>query len=149
MKSPKVIVALLLLFISPFTIQAQTFTNIYGGDHVDRGKAVCTTHDGGIIVAGSTYSFDSEGLDIYVAKFDTTGDTLWSIYIGRDTTDFEGFHREESVAVLENSANEIIVCGTYHITGWSDYHGTILHRISADGDILQSRLSKLWRQMIW
>ncbi|MDG1912973.1 MAG: hypothetical protein P8I55_00075 [Crocinitomix sp.] len=82
----------------------------------------------------------SEGVDMYVAKFDTEGDTIWSIYIGNDDPDFEGFHTEESVAVLENEANEIIVCGSYHIVGWSDYHGTVLHRISADGELLQSKL---------
>jgi len=82
----------------------------------------------------------SEGVDMYVAKFDTEGDTIWSIYIGNDDPDFEGFHTEESVAVLENEANEIIVCGSYHIVGWSDYHGTVLHRISADGEPLQSKL---------
>ena len=140
MKRPIIITSLILLFILPISMHAQTLTKTFGGDSNDAGKAICTSKDGGIIIAGSTRSFMAEGTDMYVVKFNTEGDTLWSLYIGRDTTDFEGLHTEESVAVLENSSDEIIVCGTYHIVGWPDYHGTLLHRISADGELLQSRL---------
>ncbi|MFT5820168.1 MAG: hypothetical protein ACI8ZM_001402 [Crocinitomix sp.] len=143
MKNLILLLSLVISFIAPQCTYSQSFTNIFGGDHNDSGAAICSTSDGNIVVAGSSFSFMTEGLDIYVVKFNTEGDTLWSIYIGRDTTDFDGFHSEESVAVIENEANEIIVCGTLHIVGASDYHATILHRISADGNILQTRIYEI------
>ncbi|MDG1912974.1 MAG: hypothetical protein P8I55_00080 [Crocinitomix sp.] len=45
MKSPKAIVTLALLFFLPLAISAQTFTNIYGGDSYDTGRAICITEE--------------------------------------------------------------------------------------------------------
>ncbi|WP_188118097.1 DUF3344 domain-containing protein [Methanobrevibacter millerae] len=81
------------------------FTQIYGtylgGDGEDKAKGVCTDALGNIYIVMETNSNDlnttegvfqankSGGKDIYVAKFDSTGELVFATFIGGSGTEFE------------------------------------------------------------
>jgi hypothetical protein len=54
------------------------WTRTYGGSHIDGGNSVQQTTDGGYAIAGWTASFGAGGLDAYLVKTDSSGDTLWT-----------------------------------------------------------------------
>jgi hypothetical protein len=54
----------------------------YGGSQWDWACEVRTTSDGGYILVGSTQSFGSGGIDIYVVRTDSSGNALWETTYG-------------------------------------------------------------------
>ena len=53
------------------------FTHIFGGRGDDFGSCVQQTKDGGYIIAGDTYSFNSDLSDIFLVKTDSSGNEQW------------------------------------------------------------------------
>jgi hypothetical protein len=64
------------------------WTRTNGGTGYDRGSSVQQTTDGGYIVAGYTYSTETEYSDVYMVKTDALGDTLWTRTYGGSSDDF-------------------------------------------------------------
>src|SRR4030042_1550179 len=60
----------------------------YGGLDIDCGNSVQQTVDGGYIAAGYTYSSGAGGMDIYVVKMDSNGDSTWTRTYGTAGTDY-------------------------------------------------------------
>ena len=54
------------------------WTRIFGGNNGDYGYSVQQTTDDGYIVAGVTYSYGVIHNDVYLAKTDSLGNTLWT-----------------------------------------------------------------------
>lgn len=83
------------------------------GDVYDNGnQTVLINHKGDFILCGESTTAGSFEFDIYMAAFDSTGNFLWSRYMGGNGSD-AGF------ALQENSAHQ------YFITGYSSsiYNG--------------------------
>ncbi|MFZ5979020.1 MAG: FlgD immunoglobulin-like domain containing protein [Candidatus Zixiibacteriota bacterium] len=68
----------------------------YGGNYDDRAYSVCPTADGGYILAGTTESFGSGMIDIYVVKTDLMGEKLWDNTFGGSKSDYGYMILEES-----------------------------------------------------
>ena len=78
-----------------------TFATYIGGNGEDKAKGVFTDADGNIYIVMETNSNDlnttegvyqankSGGKDIYVAKFDSTGEIIFATFIGGSSTEFE------------------------------------------------------------
>lgn len=60
----------------------------YGGTGDDRAYSVCPTSDGGYIMAGTTESFGSGKIDVYVVKTDPLGEKLWQNTYGGTQADY-------------------------------------------------------------
>ena len=58
------------------------WTKTFGGTGEDRGFSVDQTTDGGYIIAGYTSSYGAGGLDIWLIRTDSAGDTLWTKTFG-------------------------------------------------------------------
>jgi len=89
----------------------EQWNTTYGGQYVDRCRAVDQTTDGGYMLAGDTYSYGAGSYDFWLIKTDDSGTEEWNAtygttgpetaWDGRQTTD-----------------------GGYILTGWTqfDYH---------------------------
>ena len=89
------------------TLWAET----YGGTGEDRGFSVDQCTDGGYIIAGYTSSYGAGGLDIWLIKTGSQGDTLWTKTLG-------GFAWDWATSVQQTTD------GGYIITGMTDTSGT-------------------------
>jgi hypothetical protein len=54
------------------------WSKTYGGDSADYINSAQKTNDGGVIMAGLTYSFGAGLSDVYLIKTDSDGNLLWS-----------------------------------------------------------------------
>ena len=52
-----------------------------GGSNVDAGYAIAQTSDGGLVATGATYSFGAGESDIYLARFDASGNTCLGEFV--------------------------------------------------------------------
>lgn len=64
------------------------WTRTYGGEDGDSGHSIQQTSDEGYIIVGSTYSYGSGSIDVYLIKTDENGDTLWTKTCGGADWDF-------------------------------------------------------------
>jgi len=87
-----------------------TFERTYGGINSDRGYAVEQTPDGGYIVVGQTLSFGVGGLDVYVVRTDSFGNTVWAATLG-------GSGDDVGRCVCETGDGGYIVTGSTESTG--------------------------------
>jgi hypothetical protein len=65
----------------------ETWSYTFGGSSYDYGYSVQQTSDGGYIIAGETWSFDSISGDLYLIKTDSDGNKVWDNYGGGSFTD--------------------------------------------------------------
>jgi len=86
-----------------------SWSKTWGGTNYDYGKSLVQTSDGGYAVIGQTRSFGAGGDDMFLAKYDTTGNLSWSKIWGSDG----GF--VESLAQTSD--------GGYIVTGETDSFG--------------------------
>lgn len=119
-----------------------------GGDAFDDARAVAVDPEGNLLVAGTSFSagwpsggFDTtwggEG-DAYVAKFSSSGQHLWSTYLGGDADD-------GIAAMVVDEEGFIYVAGWTRCAGWvaggydTSYGGAgdgFLAKLSPGGDYL-------------
>ena len=88
-----------------------TWTRTYGGTSGDHGSSIQETSDKGFIIAGFTQSFGAGGLDVYLIKADSFGNTLW-------TKTYGGIEWDEGRSVHKMSDEGFI------IIGYTDSFGT-------------------------
>jgi hypothetical protein len=86
------------------------WTRTFGGAGSDCGYSVCQTAGGGYIIAGFTTSFGAGGVDVYLIKTDSSGDTLW-------TKTFGGADYDMSSSVQQTADGGYIVTGTTASSG--------------------------------
>jgi hypothetical protein len=80
------------------------WSRAYGGSGFDGAYSVRQTSDGGYVVAGKTGSFGAGGLDGYLIKTDSLGDTLW-------TRTYGGSEDEHAISVEQTADGGYIVAG--------------------------------------
>jgi hypothetical protein len=103
----------------------------YGGTGVDAGHSVQQVSDGGYVIVGSTCSFGSGGMDVYLIKTDSHGETLWTRTFGGNGDDC-GYSLQQCRD------------GGYVIVGYTTSFGAgdkdlYLIRTNANGDTLWTR----------
>lgn len=91
----------------------------FGGTAAENGMSVCSTHDGGFAVTGNTRSSGAGGRDIYVGKFNSTGDIQW-------IKTFGGSSDEESFEIIETSDRGFLIAGYTRSYGHNSYNSYIL-----------------------
>jgi hypothetical protein len=64
------------------------WTRTFGGSSSDYGYDVKPTQDGGFIVAGGTSSYGAGGKDVYLLKYNASGDTTWTRTYGGGLNDY-------------------------------------------------------------
>jgi hypothetical protein len=107
------------------------WTRTYGGPSDDFASCVQQTSDGGYIIAGTTYSFGAGSSDVYLAKTNHSGDTIWTRTYGGANWDY-GYSVQQSFD------------GGYIIAGWTasfsvGFTDAYLVRTNSSGDTLWTR----------
>ena len=84
------------IFLMKTGIKGDTlWIRTYGGANNDYGNCVQQTSDGGYIIAGSTGSFGTGGLDVYLIKTDSNGNEMWAHTYGSSYDD-EGYSVQQT-----------------------------------------------------
>jgi hypothetical protein len=108
------------------------WTKTYGGASYDYGYSAQKTTDGGYIIVGYTNSFGPPGVNVYLVKTDSLGDTLWTGTYGGNSSD------------IGRSVQQTVPDGVYVITGYTwtyggdnhDYGYSILQTVSDGGFVI-------------
>lgn len=108
------------------------WTRTFGGALEDDGNYVQKTQDGGYIITGTTLSFGAGGVDIYVVKTNSGGDTLWTRTYGGSQGDY-GF----SVRQLDNG--EYIITGVTSSFGAGSYDSYLM-KLDINGNVLWTKV---------
>jgi hypothetical protein len=108
------------------------WTRTYGGSGYDTGRCVRQTFpDSGYIIVGSTDSYGTGGLDIYLIKIDTDGDTLW-------TKTYGGIHEDAGYSVQQTTDGGYIIAG--YVAFWTlEDPGIYLIKTDSHGDTLWTK----------
>lgn len=64
------------------------WTRTIGGDNDDYAFTIINSNDGGLIVAGESFSFGLGWIDLYILKLNAVGQYVWGKTIGRSEFDF-------------------------------------------------------------
>ncbi|GEM_PF-2155524 len=64
------------------------WTRTIGGDNDDYAFSILNADDGGLIVAGESFTYGLGEIDMYIIKLDASGKYLWGKTIGRSEFDF-------------------------------------------------------------
>jgi hypothetical protein len=112
----------------------ELWTRTYGATSLDWGNSVQQTGDGGYIVVGSTNSFGTGGVDIYLVKTNVSGDTLWTRTYGGTDDDWGN-------SVQQTLDGGYIVAGYTHSFGAGTPTRPNIYLIKTDakGDTLWTR----------
>jgi len=100
----------------------------FGGNERDEFHSVVSTFDGGIVVAGTTYSKGGGGFDVWVLKLDSRGDLLWA-------TRFGGSEVDVATSLNFTPGGGYAVAGITKSKGEGDYDIWLLN-LDARGNLL-------------
>ena len=118
------------------------WSKTYGGVGDDYGYSLKQTDDGGFVIGGATNSFGAGGLDSYLIRTDSLGDTLWTKTFGGANDD-----RCWSLEVVDDG---YVLAGekNYHPDVWiikTDPNGNLLWEktFGSSGDDVAYSINKL------
>ncbi|HET7630450.1 MAG TPA: hypothetical protein VFK03_03685, partial [Candidatus Saccharimonadales bacterium] len=94
-----------------------SWSKTWGGTNSDSGFDLVQTSDGGYAVTGDSNSFGLNDADMFLAKFDSSGNFSWSKTWGGSDTKGEGGHGDYGKSLIQTSDNG------YAITGYTDSFG--------------------------
>jgi len=103
------------LFLAKFnSLGDLSWAKTVGGTGWDVGNSVAQTFDGGYIVTGTTNSFGAGDYDLFLAKFNSSGDLTWARTVG-------GADWDEGHSVASTSDSGYIVTGETKSFGTGHY----------------------------
>jgi len=103
------------------------------GDPIDRdaGYSVVEVSDGGLVITGFTASYGAGGDDLLLAKFDGSGDTVWTRTLGGASNDY-------GESVVEVSDGGFVVTG-YTASYGAGLYDLLLTKFDGSGNHLWTR----------
>ncbi len=112
--------ALILLFAAQYVIaQPQmTWSQVYGGERVDRILEVIQLPDGDYVAGGSSKSFGQGSSDFYLIRTDDNGNITWESTFGLDGG---GQHDDNDDEICLDMIQ--VVGGGYALAGWTESEG--------------------------
>lgn len=110
--------------------------DIWGGSSAEYGRGgIAIDNNGSIYITGDTYSFGSGGYDIYIIKYDTNGNKIWTRFWGTST-------HETAHDIALDSSGDIYVTGHIGESGYS----MLLLKYDSNGNY---QWHSIWGQATW
>ncbi|MEO8148932.1 MAG: T9SS type A sorting domain-containing protein [Bacteroidia bacterium] len=121
-----------MMYIKTDSVGDTLWTKILGGTGYDQGTDAVQTNDGGYIISGREQSWSAGYVDIFLAKLNANGDTLW-------TRAYGGAGWDEGMKVKQTYDGGYIVTGGS--TGFIDAsYDAYLNKVDSDGHLTWSKL---------
>jgi len=121
-----------MLFIRTDSTGDTLWTKILGGPAFDQGTDADQTSDGGFILSGRAMSWGAGNCDVFLAKTDANGDTLW-------TRVFGSAYWDEGMKVKQTTDGGYIVTGAS--VGFTNLsYDAYLNKIDTTGHVTWSKL---------
>ncbi len=124
----------LLLYSATFLDAQDTWVRVYGGTGGEGGHSITTTNDG-ILITGSTSSYDGDfdGInlgrsDLFVIKFDNNGRILWKRTIGGKSYDWGN-------SVTTTAQGDVLVAGVSSYEEESENGDIVVAKLDKSGEI--------------
>lgn len=108
------------------------WTRKYGGDWNDICMDMDATPDSGLILAGSTFSFDSDHRDIYLVKIDENGNMQWQNHIPLPRPNYCN-------SIISLPDGSYVLCGTTHPYETSEESDIFIVKVDSQGDTIWTR----------
>lgn len=124
----KILFSFIFLLVFSCCFCQETFKKTFGGTLADDAHAIAQTYDGGYVIAGDTYSFGSGKSDVYIVKFDSTGNVLWNKTYG-------GNDYDHAYAIIETNDSGYAVTG---VSGGNTNYLLVL-KLDRDGNFEWSK----------
>jgi len=133
------------------------WSKTYGDTQTDFGRFACVSPDGGFLIAGNSYSFNSADLDVCLIKVNNEGDPEWAKSYSGANTDyllsmialkdkgyaFTGYSNsfdlsaEDAFLFFVNKDGKVVWGKSYG--GKFDDHGVSLSTVADDGLVIAGR----------
>lgn len=116
-----------------------TWSQVYGGQRVDRFQELIQLPGGGYVTGGSTKSFGMGSVDFYLVRTQANGDVIWQFTYGLDG-DGQLESNDDEICLDMIQTND----GGYALAGWTESEGAgawdfWLLKTDANGENLWSR----------
>ena len=112
----KLLLTTFIISVACFSTKSQTWEKLFSGLSTDVIRSVREVPAGGYIIAGYTANLTSNDTDAYVARLNTSGDTLWTYTYNGPLSKKDLFYK-----VIPTSDGGFALCGyTSSVTGTSD-----------------------------
>lgn len=95
---------------------------------VDYGSSIIQTTDGGYAVAGYTSSYGAGEGDMFIAKYSSSGDLLWSKTWGSDDT-------EHTYSIIQSTDGGYVVTGSTQIYSSTTSDDAYIVKFDSNGDV--------------
>lgn len=103
------------------------WTKTWGGASTDQPYSIAKTSDNGYVIAGKTNSFGAGNDDVFIVKYNSTGDILWDATWG-------GTDDDSAAKVIQSSDGNYVVAGETNSYGDIEFD-TLLIKYKSDGTI--------------
>jgi hypothetical protein len=104
-----------------------SWTKTYGTTGYDYGGPVIQTDDDGYMISGSTDNSGSDGMDLYLIRTDSNGDTLW-------TRTYISSGWESAISMVETNDNNYLILSKYNEEGGTE--DIFMRKIDHSGNTL-------------
>lgn len=104
----------------------------YGGSEGDFGKSVIELTDGNYLIVGTTYSYGSEIINIYLIKTDQNGTIIWE-------KTYSKFGENRGVSVVEVNDGGYLITGYTNPFGSTNDADVYLVKTNTTGGVLWSK----------
>lgn len=111
----------------PNPLRTVIWNKTFGGAGNDKARSVVEVSTGGFAVVGTTYSFDTGSLDVWLFRLSTTGNHLWNQTFG-------GTGNEHGYDIVEVSTGGFAIVGTTYPLGFAGDSDVLLIRTDASGN---------------
>jgi len=130
-----IVVSMFFLIVTSFLSLNAQWARIYGGESGDYANSIQQTSDGGLIVAGYTWSFSDSKGDFWLLKLTSSGDIEWEKTYGGSEAQYSS---DIAYSIQQTSDGGYIVAGSNESFNadpydrWADFW---VLKLTSSGDI--------------